>query len=348
MAPSRRSPRADPELAAALLPLWGFPPGAGIIAADEQGTNNQTFLVRHGQERYVLRISGFAPVAAVQAEHRILRHLLEDSLPFRVPEPVATTDGTTVADTPSGLATVCRWLPGVRLRVDEETAFEHFGRVTGMLSAGLASVPLDDAWRDWRADPRRVRPGDPPVEVLCDELRTAGLSAGHAELLAAAADRAGRWWPSTEGLPAQVIHGDLAPSNMLAGPGTGEVTGILDFELAGAGFRVQDILFALYNSTALRGSGVTDAPDWPRRTAAFLRGCASVRGLEPAEVAALPELLITRALGSALWRITRWRAGLGGFGEITDHVVRLEETVRWLAANGARFLSVAAAANAES
>jgi hypothetical protein len=30
------------------------------------------------------------------------------------------------------------------------------------------------------------------------------------------------------------------------------VTGLLDFELAGAGLRVQDTLAALYNSTALR------------------------------------------------------------------------------------------------
>jgi Ser/Thr protein kinase RdoA (MazF antagonist) len=135
---------------------------------------------------------------------------------------------------------------------------------------------------------------------------------------------------------------------MLADPATGEVTGILDFELAGAGFRVQDILFALYNSTALRGSGTTGPPDWPRRTAAFLRGCASVRRLEPAEVAALPELLIIRALGSVLWRITRWRSGRGSFGEVTDHAARLEETVRWLAVNGDRFLSVAVAANAGS
>ncbi len=60
------------------------------------------------------------------------------------------------------------------------------------------------------------------------------------------------------------------------------MTGLLDFELAGVGFRVQDIVAAMYNSTAL------GAPDWPRRTAAFLRGCTSVRRLEPTEEAALP------------------------------------------------------------
>jgi len=166
------------------------------------------------------------------------------------------------------------------------------------------------------------------------------MSAEQAGSLGEAARRVGRWWPGADGLPVQIIHGDLAPSNVLAGPATGEVTGLLDFELAGAGFRVQDILAALYNSTALR------APDWPRRTAAFLRGCASVRRLEPAEVAALPELLIARSLGSVLWRAARWRAGAGRFGEVTAQADRLEATRLWLASNEDAFLSVATAANA--
>jgi homoserine kinase type II len=168
------------------------------------------------------------------------------------------------------------------------------------------------------------------------------MSAEQTELLDAATRRIGRWWSQASRLPAQVIHGDLAPSNVLADPGTGEMTGVLDFELAGAGFRVQDILAALYNSTAL------SAPDWPHRTAAFLRGCASVGRLEPAEVAALPELLIVRSVGSALWRAARWRAGPGNFSEVVAHIGRLEETTRWLAANGDVFLSVAIDANAGS
>jgi len=110
------------------------------------------------------------------------------------------------------------------------------------------------------------------------------MGSEQAGLLNAAARRAGQWWPCADGLPAQVIHGGLAPSNVLADTDTGEVTGFLDFELAGVGFRVQDILAAPYNSTAL------GATDWPRRTAAFLRGCASVRRLDPAEVTALPSL----------------------------------------------------------
>ena len=101
-------------------------------------------------------------------------------------------------------------------------------------------------------------------------------------------------------------------------------------------FRVQDVLAALYNSAAL------GEPDWQPPVAAFL----SARRLEPAEVAALPELLIARAPGSALWRVARWRAGLGRFAEVTAHVGRLEAATRRRAANRGALLSVAAAANA--
>jgi hypothetical protein len=63
------------EFAVALLPLWGFPQGTGVSPAGEQGTNNRTFLACCGQQRYVLRVSGFLSVAEVRAEHRILRRL---------------------------------------------------------------------------------------------------------------------------------------------------------------------------------------------------------------------------------------------------------------------------------
>jgi len=129
---------------------------------------------------------------------------------------------------------------------------------------------------------------------------------------------------------------------VLADPDTGEITGLLDFELAGAGFWAQDVLAALYNSAALRTA------DWQRRSSAFLRGCAAVRRLGPAEVAALPELLIARALGSVLWRAARWKARLGHLDEVTAHAGRLGATMRWLAANGDVFLAVATAANASS
>ena len=42
---------AELEFAAALLPSWGFPRNADVVLVDEQGVNNQTFLVRHRLQR---------------------------------------------------------------------------------------------------------------------------------------------------------------------------------------------------------------------------------------------------------------------------------------------------------
>ena len=85
--PAGRPAPAGLESAATLLPMWSFPPGTGIIPAGEQGTNNRTFLVRHGQQRYVLRVSGFLSVAEVRAEHRILQRLRQGGLALRCPSP---------------------------------------------------------------------------------------------------------------------------------------------------------------------------------------------------------------------------------------------------------------------
>ena len=99
------------------------------------------------------------------------------------------------------------------------------------------------------------------------------MSAGQAELLARRP--AGRAVVVRHRRPARPGHPRRPRAGERAGrPGTDQVTGLLDFELPALA-RVQDILAALYNSTAL------GAPDWPRRTAAFLRGCASVRRLGP-------------------------------------------------------------------
>jgi homoserine kinase type II len=297
----------DLDAASALLPRWGFPLHTAIAPVRAPGTNNQTFLVRHRRQRYVLQISRVLSAAEVRAEHRILRWLRQGRLPLQVPDPVTARDGQTVMETAAGPATVCRWLPGVTPTLDGPPAFGRYGRAAGQLSAALAEVPLDAALRDWRTDPLWIWPDGLPVGVLCGELRTAGMSTAQADLIEAAARRVGQWWPAAADLRVQVIHGDLAPSNMLAGQQTGEVTGLLDFEFAGAGFRVQELLAALYNSPAL------DGPHWPRSVAAVVRGWVSVCGLEAA------------------------------FSEVTARAQRLE-TITRAAASGGAFVSVVAVA----
>ncbi|MFI7642125.1 phosphotransferase enzyme family protein [Nonomuraea sp. NPDC049400] len=327
---------ADLEFLARLLAVWGFPPGTTIIRA-EQGTNNQTFLLRQGGLRCVLRVSQTLSAAQVGAEHRLLRWLRQAGLPFQVPEPVAAPSGDTVIETAAGPATVCRWIPGARPDLTGQTALERFGRAAGLLGEVMLGVPPEDGLGDWRGNPL-AHPAVPHVGALCRQLRAAGISAERAARLDAVARRVGQEWPAGGGaLPTQVIHGDLAVSNVLVDEDTGEVSGLLDFEFAGVGFLVQDMIAALFYSGAL------ETRDWQLRTAAFLRGYASVRPLDAAEAHALPQLLLARAVGSALSRAGRWLNGKAQLSEVVDRIRKLEDTTRWLDANGGKLRSLAAA-----
>jgi homoserine kinase type II len=326
-----------PAFLAELLPAWRLSAGAGTeIARAARGSNNQTFLVTQDGCRFVLRISQNLSVAQVQAEQRLLGWLRRANLPFEVPEPVATTSGLTVIETPAGPGTLCRWLPGVRPDLGSEPALERFGWAVGMLGEAMRRVPLADAPWDWRGDAFPIRVDGAAGEALWGELRAAGVGGEQTALLEGASRRVAQWWAGTIGsLPVQVVHGDLAASNVLADPDAGQVRALLDFEIAGADFRVQDFLVALHQSGAL------GATHWQRRTSAFLRGHASVRQLTGAEVEALPELLLSRSLGEALWRAGRWRRGQAQIAEVIDRIYRLETTLRWLAASGEELVSLA-------
>ena len=223
------------ETPAGLLARWGIPADAELARA-ERGSNNQTFAVAHGGVRWVLRISQNLSAAQARAEHRLLGKVRAAGLPFGVPEPVATLSGNTVAEMPAGPATLCRWMPGVRPDLAAEPELERFGQAIGLLSRALAPVPWSDAPQDWRGDPLRAHPDAPQAAELARALRGAGVPAARVRRLEIAARHVLPWAPETGGdLPVQIVHGDLGASNVLVDERTGEVTGVLDFELAGPG-----------------------------------------------------------------------------------------------------------------
>jgi homoserine kinase type II len=259
-------------------------------------------------------------------------------LPFGVPEPVPTLAGDTVAETPAGPATLCRWIPGMRPDLATEPALERFGRAIGLLSRALRTVPWSDAPQDWRGDPLRAHPDAPETAELAGALRDAGLPPARVRRLEAAARRVLLRAPEAGGdLPVQVVHGDLGASNALVDERTGEVTGVLDFELAGPDARVQDLLVGLLLSGALAG------PGWARRAAALVRGHAAVLLLGQAEIRAVPDLLVLRCVGSVFWRAGRWRRGQATLSDVADRVAVLEAVEAWLAVHRGRLLTVLAA-----
>jgi hypothetical protein len=64
--------------------------------------------------------------------------------------------------------------------------------------------------------------------------------------------------------------------------------------------------------------------------------------LGQAEIMAVPDLLVTRCVGSVFWRAGRWRRGQSTLGDVADRVVVLEATETWVAVHRGRLLSVLA------
>jgi Ser/Thr protein kinase RdoA (MazF antagonist) len=278
-----------------------------------------------GSGRFVLRISQNLTADQVRAEHRLLFRLRQAGLPFAVPEPRPTLTGEYLVETGAGAATLTGWLPGVRPRLSGEAALRRIGRMVGLLSHALAPVPPQDAPHNWRTAVD-VHPEVPDVGALCRDLRAAGVDPEQTRLLetrAAEADGS----PVT-GLPVQVVHGDLAASNLLADERTGEITAVLDFELAGLDARVHDFM------SALRQCGALEAPGWRQQVAAMAEGYCSAQELTSAETAAVPALLREGLVASVLWRAGRWRREQAQLAEVTDRLLVLERTSSWLAAYG--------------
>jgi len=116
------------------------------------------------------------------------------------------------------------------------------------------------------------------------------------------------------------------------------VSALLDFELAGANYRIQDLTATLVQSGALNG------PCWAGRTAALLRGHAAALRLYPAETAAVPRLIMHRCLGSALWRAGRWRRGQSSLAEVVTRLDVIASTTNWLAGHAGELTELLATA----
>jgi homoserine kinase type II len=336
---------ASREATAEALAWWGIRGNVELTVPD-RGSNNQTVLVTQGDQGWVLRISQNLSAGQVRAEHRLLARLRRASadsapsqgigpagsapwLPFAVPEPVPTIAGETVLDTAAGPATLTRRIEGIRPDLSREAALERVGISLGQLTLALRDVPFGDAPQDWRAGPLATLPEGAGVEDVAAELTRAGVSAGPIGLLRAQAARAAAWYESARGqLAVQVVHGDLGASNLLVDQSSGQVTGVLDFEIAGADFRIQDLVAALLLSGALEGRHLQ------ARAAALGRGAASVSAFAEAETDAVPELLVCRSVGSVLWRAGRWRRGLSTLDDVVDRLDELAATVGFVSRFG--------------
>ena len=293
----------------------------------ELGRNNDSFFVHAREGRYVLRIYRNAvEPSRVRDEHDLLARLAMAELPFATPIPLRTREGDTLAvvEVPEGprFAALFPRIPGSPATLD----------VPNARLAGGALARVDVAFARFDLPVRAPAALRDVHELVTDPyaaIDDLGLAdrADHVRRLFERVDDAHEALVSS--LPRQIVHGDFAFPNLLVDDG--HVTGLVDFEFAGADFRAADLACALYIVCVRAGS----AERW-KTLEALANGYRRVLPLDPLEIAAIPELLVRRsAIGLVHW-IGRWRAGLARRAEPLERVERSAFLVRWIDENAAR------------
>ncbi len=219
--------------------------GFGLVPLDG-GHSGETFRAESAGERTVVRIYAGRGARrgprAVQVDAAVLR-LVRGLLP--VPEVLEVRRPDPAAGAPALLVT--SFLPGTRLDLLlpelDASMRGTVGAHLGELLARLAQMPLPRAGLfvdgDLRVEPLPAGDLVGWVEAHRDGTALGEWPAGAYDALLAVADRADEL---LEGLQRTcLVHSDLNPRNLLVDPGTGEVTGLLDWEFAHAGWPVTDL-----------------------------------------------------------------------------------------------------------
>lgn len=204
------------------------------------GHSGRTFLGEAGGERVVVRL--YPPQlpgadTAPETDAAVLS-LVRGLLP--VPDVLDVRRGDVAADEPGLLVT--SWLPGERgdlvLEGADEVLLARLGAGMGGVAATLAGMPM-----------RHVGPFV-DAELTLGHFPEGGLVEWVESRLAAwsDADRAGlvRVAESAQDLldtvdRACLVHSDLNPKNVVVDPGTGAITGVVDWEFAHAGHPWTDL-----------------------------------------------------------------------------------------------------------
>ena len=325
---------------AALAPYRLTPPLEIVALAVGAGINNQVRVVRTGAGQFLWKQLTHAAPERTLSEHRLLARLAGASLPFGTPRPLATASGATLVPVADGSwQALFSWLPGGPVDRHDPPALAALGTALGALHVALAGLPAD--LRPPRAplgtltaihprvpDPASLSPGDlglpdaMPLHAALAEWRAIVRSL---DPFLAGAYRA---------LPRQIIHGDFGPGNALAF-GT-RITAILDFEFALYEARALDLASGL--SLTLRYRALPLAEELAL-SAAFCAGYARIVRPTPAEIAALPQLVLLREVVGFTWWLGRALVA----GDLTRWLAQLPALLRlrdWLVANERPWLDV--------
>jgi hydroxylysine kinase len=255
--------------------------------------HNTRFVTASG-ETYVLRVaSASEPDAAIEGPALALQHLARTAPDLPVARVVPASDGRLVPECIVGgqrhLVRLETFLSGCPFDDDQRLssgALHAIGAMLGRVAVALrgfehASVDGFLAW-------------DIANGLALDDELTGALPVAGRQLAERARPAVERATAAMPALPRQVIHNDGHPGNLLrADPNSEWITGLIDF-----GDMVRTVAAA---DLGVAGAGlVTHQPDPASALASLVDGYHQQRPLTPAERAAIPDLVTTRLVLSAL------------------------------------------------
>jgi 4-aminobutyrate aminotransferase-like enzyme/Ser/Thr protein kinase RdoA (MazF antagonist) len=344
-----------PDPALDLIALRTSPPEFSIESAERiardhfgidgearplHGERDQNFHIRpEAGDGIVLKIVGAAenPVV-VEFQTAVLRHLdaVDPGLP--IPRVVATRSGESAAVVRDRAGTrhfvrAVSYLAGTPLegRVPGPGLLAEIGRVLGRLDRALRGFFHPAAGQKLVWDPRRAAELRPQTALIePDSVRA---------LVEQVLDRFIADLPALARLPAQIIHNDCHPGNLLVDDEGGSVVGLLDFG---------DMIHAprVFEPAVPAAEIVADPAASLDSAAELLRGYAERIRLDDDEVAALPRVIHARLALNLTIHAWRRRHDPAGADKLTDQSLYAADLLRtWLAAGQDRIHAAFRAAN---
>jgi homoserine kinase type II len=309
------------------------------------GQNSLVYRVEaHATESRILKVyRNHADVARVQYEVALLNALRGAPLPFPLPTPLSTREGTLIhqlsvesGNLSGALAVLWTELPGSHPDPSDERQAHVAAAALALLDLALADI--DSAMLPGRPTlplhelRRRVSAPDDVEDALLQlPLHPQEIT----ELLRLLEQVEAQIPPLYAHLPQQLVHADLDPTQVLMEGD--QVTGIIDFEFSHHDLRIYDLAVPL----ALWPRDIFDTgAEWKLMEALGCGYTAHLR-LLPQELRTLPLLLRVRAIGGLLRDIGWQRQGRVSMARVVDHAAYTLARERWLQRNEPRLLAMA-------
>jgi homoserine kinase type II len=312
-----------------VLDQWDVPRPRELVRS-ALGRSNESYFVKSAAGVHVLRVHIAKSLHAIRFEHEVLRRLIDADLPFRVPQPLPTLRGDTVAlDVDSARQCALSWrIPGEPLDDTDTAAVARASDAFARLDMAFAEIERTDLPAPvFTGDLRTMHPAVTDLGQLDDLVGRSGRA-----MAERAAERAG---PIYASLPTQLIHGDFGFGNVLVSGG--RVRGVVDFEYAGHNVRAMELAAGLSSAIARESRESL----WR----SVLRGYLGTLRLDVTELAALPALAILHWAVIVVWWSGRSLDGQpfpDGLAALVDRAIIVEQ---WMDAHGPELVAAALRAN---